>query len=152
MEDLIGGTPKVSWLGDGFIGEDFVNPEVVSLAEDEDMAAAAEGEGGLPEAGEGDVGVSGVNGTGDGVDEDTVRGLAIGQAVRGQRVKKRRAAIALEGLEASLERGVGTFAKAFERVELCMELEEKRLEVQFQIAQLLAPRTTSPPGVPTPPQ
>ncbi|MCO5548530.1 hypothetical protein L7F22_001990 [Adiantum nelumboides] len=57
MEDLIGGTPKVSGLGDGFTGEDFVNLEVVSLAEDEDMAAA-EGEGGLPEVGEGDVGVS----------------------------------------------------------------------------------------------
>ncbi|MCO5599371.1 hypothetical protein L7F22_053473 [Adiantum nelumboides] len=57
MEDLIGGTPKVSGLGDGFTGEDFVNLEVVSLAEDEDMAAT-EGEGGLPEAGERDVGVS----------------------------------------------------------------------------------------------
>ncbi|MCO5550828.1 hypothetical protein L7F22_004321 [Adiantum nelumboides] len=45
MEDLIGGTPKVSGLGDGFIGEYFVTPKVISLAEDEDMAAA-EGEGG----------------------------------------------------------------------------------------------------------
>ncbi|MCO5569449.1 hypothetical protein L7F22_023161, partial [Adiantum nelumboides] len=57
MEDLIGGTPKVNGLGDGFIGEDFVNPEVISLVEDEDMAAV-EGEGGLPKAREGDVGVS----------------------------------------------------------------------------------------------
>ncbi|MCO5592131.1 hypothetical protein L7F22_046126 [Adiantum nelumboides] len=139
-------------LGDGFTGEDFVNLEVVSLAEDEDMATT-EGEGGLPKAGEGDVGVLGVNGTRDGVDEDTVPGLAIGQTVRGQRVKKPRVATALEGLGASLEHGVGTFAKAFERVELRrMELEEKRLEVQFQIVQLLAPRTSSPPVVPTPPQ
>ncbi|MCO5569162.1 hypothetical protein L7F22_022872 [Adiantum nelumboides] len=71
MEDLIGGTPKVSRLGDGFIGEYFVNLEVISLAEDEDMAAA-EGKGGLLEAREGDVGVPGVIGIGDGVDEDTM--------------------------------------------------------------------------------
>ncbi|MCO5551111.1 hypothetical protein L7F22_004608 [Adiantum nelumboides] len=129
MEDLIGDTPKVSGLGDGFTGEDFVNPEVVSLAEDEN-SAAAEDDGGLPAAGEGDTRVPGVNGTGDGVDEDALPGPAIGQAVRGQRVKKRRAATALEGLGTSLERGVGTFTKAFERIELRrMELEEKRLEV-----------------------
>ncbi|MCO5551113.1 hypothetical protein L7F22_004610 [Adiantum nelumboides] len=109
------------------------SPSVVSSApEDEDMAAIAQGEGGLPTTGEGDARMPGVNGTGDGVDEDAMPGSAIGQAVRGQRVKKRRAATALEGLETSLERGVGTFVKAFERVELRrMELEEKRLEVQF---------------------
>ncbi|MCO5583919.1 hypothetical protein L7F22_037836 [Adiantum nelumboides] len=49
MEDLLGGTPKVSGLNDGFRGEEFVIPEVVSLAEDEDMVASvADEEGGLP--------------------------------------------------------------------------------------------------------
>ncbi|MCO5554683.1 hypothetical protein L7F22_008216 [Adiantum nelumboides] len=36
-EDLLGSTPKVSGLADGFTGDDFVNREVVSLAEDEDI-------------------------------------------------------------------------------------------------------------------
>ncbi|MCO5546788.1 hypothetical protein L7F22_000224 [Adiantum nelumboides] len=49
MDDLIGDTPKVSGLGDAFTWEDFVNPEVVSLGEDEDMAAV-KGRGGVPVA------------------------------------------------------------------------------------------------------
>ncbi|MCO5606620.1 hypothetical protein L7F22_060808 [Adiantum nelumboides] len=40
MEELIGDTPKVSRIGDGFTGEDFVNPKVVSLVEDENMLKA----------------------------------------------------------------------------------------------------------------
>ncbi|MCO5554867.1 hypothetical protein L7F22_008404 [Adiantum nelumboides] len=148
MEDLIGGTPKGSGLGDGFTGEDFVNPKFVSLAKDEDMAAI-EGEGNVPIAKEVDVEVPRV-GTGDGVDKDTVPNPTIDSIVRGQRFKKHRAATALEGLGVSLEQGVGKFPKAFERIELrCMEWEEKRLEVQFQIAQLLAPRTSSPHVAPT---
>ncbi|MCO5568090.1 hypothetical protein L7F22_021786 [Adiantum nelumboides] len=40
MADIIGGTPKVRGLQDGFNGEQFVAPDVVSLAEEEEGAPA----------------------------------------------------------------------------------------------------------------
>ncbi|MCO5554684.1 hypothetical protein L7F22_008217 [Adiantum nelumboides] len=156
MEDLLGSTPKVSGLVDGFTGDDFVNPELVSLAEDEDIGTedndAGVGVHGEPDThvhGSGSVAGSINNNIGDTHDEDAIPGPSIGQSIRGQKVKKRRAAIAIEGLGGSIERGCGIFAKTLERIELRrLELEEKRLDAQVQIAHILASRSSSPPRSP----
>ncbi|MCO5575402.1 hypothetical protein L7F22_029203 [Adiantum nelumboides] len=128
MGDLLGGTPKVSGLNDGLTGEEFVIPEVMSLAEDEDMVAGVDDEeGGLPQGEEDEASILGGVPTNDStpsnvptttINKDGVPGPVIGQSVRGQRVKKQKMASALEGLGASMERGVCTFTKAFERVEI----------------------------------
>ncbi|MCO5572293.1 hypothetical protein L7F22_026046 [Adiantum nelumboides] len=144
MEDLLGGTPKVSGLNDDFTGEQFVNPDVVSLAEDEDMCARDD-EGGAAMGEEEEVNVQGSAtidnstnmGPADTNDEEVVPSPSIGQAVQGQRVKKQKTMAALKGLGGSIERGCGVFAKTLERVEIRrLELEEKRLDVQVQIARL----------------
>ncbi|MCO5557340.1 hypothetical protein L7F22_010903 [Adiantum nelumboides] len=140
MEDLLGGTSKMSGLADGFNGEDFINPYGVSLAEDEDMGGGENDGGVATTSGEEEnarnvtenafVSDSTNASTGDVGDEDVLPDPCIGQAVRGQKVRKRKIVAALDGLGLSIERGYSAFAKTLERVELqCLELEKKRLDM-----------------------
>ncbi|MCO5612972.1 hypothetical protein L7F22_067245 [Adiantum nelumboides] len=124
MEDLLGGTPKVSGLADGFNG---INLDGVSLVEDEDMGGE-ENDGGVVMGGE-EENAGNVTGNafvsdstnasiGDVGDEDVLPGPSIGQTARGQKVRKRKTAAALTGLGESIERGCSAFTKTLERVEL----------------------------------
>ncbi|MCO5609664.1 hypothetical protein L7F22_063894 [Adiantum nelumboides] len=140
MADLIGGTPKVRGLQDGFNGEQFVAPDVVSLAEEEEGAPAEVIEAVDETAPQVPFSVSDSSKVVDGT-----QGPPISGTVRGQKCKKRKREMVLDGLGVAMKESVATFARAFESAEIRhMELEEKRMQVQLQIAQLLAPRQSTP--------